>query len=384
MKVLDPCCGSGIFLVLAYRKLIEMELNERSDQKLRPTELREILAESIFGIERSPDACYVAELSLILTMLHYIPAPELHRNKQFQFPILHNKQIFEADFFDDSSEFWQRKESFDWIIGNPPWIEPESNDTEEQAVLSSINDRKNRQERPVAGNRVAEAFSWRITDLLNTEGCTGLVLHATSLFNHESRGYRQEFFKQNETLRITNFTNLAYILFGGRGEAPAATIIYRKALPGQEKEEITHYGPFVINQALSKAKEKDRRKETWILTINENEISTVATEEAEIGEALTWKLALWGTYRDKKALQRLRRLFPATLENHRKAKGWYLHEGIALREGQISDENSKYPLKPMPGLKGRKFFDAAAMTRSGNRFFIPEEALKLFQRVAAL
>ena len=54
---------------------------------------------------------HVAELSLILTMLHYIPAPELHRNKQFQFPVLHNKQIFEADFFDDSSEFWQRKET---------------------------------------------------------------------------------------------------------------------------------------------------------------------------------------------------------------------------------------------------------------------------------
>jgi methylase of polypeptide subunit release factors len=386
MKVLDPCCGSGVFLVLAYRKLIETELSKRSDQKLRPTELREILTESIFGVERSADACYVAELSLILTMLHYITPPELHRNKQFQFPVLHNKQIFEADFFDDSSEFWQKDEHFDWVIGNPPWIEPDKNDEDERTVLSWISTRENQQKRPVAGNRVAEAFSWRVTDLLNGNGCIGLVLNASSLFNHESKRYRQEFFKQHEVLKVTNFTNLRYVMFSSRegaGEAskapkaPAATIIYRKMVTGRQKASIIHYGPFAINQVFSKAWEQARRKEAWILTINENEISTIPPEEAEIGEVLTWKLVLWGTYRDKKALQRLQRLFPTTVESFRKAKGWYFHEGVALREHQISSEDSKYPIKPMPELRGRKFFDAATMTRSGYRFFIPKEAFKI-------
>ena len=376
MKVLDPCCGSGIFLVLAYRKLIEMELSKRLDQKLRPTELREILTESIFGIERSADACYVAELSLTLTMLHYITPPELHRNKQFQFPVLHNKQIFETDFFDDSSEFYQKDRDFDWIIGNPPWIEPENNDEDEQAVLSWINTKENKQNRPVAGNRVAEAFSWRVTDLLKNDGCTGLVLHATSLFNHESKRYRQRFFEQHEALRVTNFSNLAYILFGGRGEAPAATVIYRKTLSGQEKATIIHYGPFVLNQVLSKAWKEDRQKETWILTVNENEISTVTAEEAETGEARPWKLALWGTYRDRKALQRLQRLFPTNLEDFRKARGWYLHEGVALRERKKSSEKVKYSIKPMPELRGRKFFDAQTMIASEHKFSVPDNAFQ--------
>ena len=206
---------------------------------------------------------------------------------------------------------------------------------------------------------MAEAFSWRVTDCLNADGGVGLVLNATSLFNHESERYRQEFFTRHEVLRITNFTNLRYVMFYGRAKAPAATIIYCKVPPSQEKAAIVHYGPFAINQVLSKTWEEARRKEAWILTINENEISSIPHEEAETGEALTWKLALWGTYRDKKALQRLQRLFPTTLENLRKAKGWYLHEGVALRERQISSEDSKYPLKPMPALRGRKFFDAA-------------------------
>jgi hypothetical protein len=380
MKVLDPCCGSGIFLVLAYRKLIEIELNKRPDHKLRPTELREILTESIFGIERSAEACYVAELSLILTMLHYISSPELHRNKQFQFPVLQNKQIFEADFFDDSSAFWQEGRRFDWIIGNPPWIEPERNDEEEQPVLSWINDSENRQKRPVAGNRGAEAFSWRVVDLLNDDGCTGLVLPATSLFNHESKRYRQEFFKQHEVLRITNFTNLRYVMFYGRGKAPAATVIYRKVLSSQPKVSIIHYGPFVINQVLSKAWEEARRKEAWVLTINENEISTVTAEEAEAGEAVTWKLALWGSYRDKKTLQRLQRLFVTSLHDLEQTRNWHLHHGVELKESSVSGGIVGYDIEAVPALKGQKLFNAGAMIKSGRRFSIPSRA---FQRIPA-
>ena len=84
MKVLDPCCGSGIFLVLAYRRLIELELTKASDKKLDAKKLLEILSESIYGVERNQDACYVAEFSLILTMLNYIDANDLQMDREFR------------------------------------------------------------------------------------------------------------------------------------------------------------------------------------------------------------------------------------------------------------------------------------------------------------
>lgn len=379
MKVLDPCCGSGIFLVLAYRKLIELELSKRPNQKLLPTELRAILRESIFGVERNKEACLVAELSLVLTMLHYISPPELHRNKKFQFPVLHNQQIFEADFFDDSSDFWKRGERYDWVIGNPPWVEPESSDKEERNVILWINDAENHRTRPVAGNRVSEAFSWRVTDLLKDGGCIGLVLHATSLFNHESERYRREFFKQHEVLRITNFTNLRYVMFYGRGKAPPMTIIYRKPLPEWEKTVIIHYGPFAINQILSETWKRNKRKEAWVLTINESEISDVPANEAAMGEAVTWKLGLWGSNRDKRALHRLSRLFVTSLKETRETKGWHLHEGIALRNRlayEQQGEQDEDKIAPAPDLKGHQYFDAEEMIRSRHRFSIPAKAFQ--------
>lgn len=64
MKILDPACGSGVFLVLAYRRLIEKEM-ARLERPLQPEELRTLLLESIYGVERERDACYVTEFSLM-------------------------------------------------------------------------------------------------------------------------------------------------------------------------------------------------------------------------------------------------------------------------------------------------------------------------------
>src|SRR5712692_4267038 len=64
IKILDPACGSGVFLVLAYRRLIEAELAKSGKSKLSDEKLKALLS-NIYGVERELDACYVAEFSLI-------------------------------------------------------------------------------------------------------------------------------------------------------------------------------------------------------------------------------------------------------------------------------------------------------------------------------
>ena len=61
-----------------------------------------MLTQQIFGVDRDGDACGVAELSLILTLLDYITPPDLENNPDFQLPSLRNKNIFEADFLTQS------------------------------------------------------------------------------------------------------------------------------------------------------------------------------------------------------------------------------------------------------------------------------------------
>src|SRR5205823_518117 len=64
MRVLDPACGSGAFLVQCYRKLIEQHIRGNPGERPKPTELRRLLIDHIFGADTDEDACQIAELSL--------------------------------------------------------------------------------------------------------------------------------------------------------------------------------------------------------------------------------------------------------------------------------------------------------------------------------
>lgn len=377
MRILDPCCGSGIFLVLAYRRLIELELASSVSKKLKPSELRRILCDNLYGVERIKEACYVAEFSLILTLLNYIDPPDLHRNKQFKFPSLHNKQIFECDFFDDESYFWKQGKKFDWIIGNPPWIElkPQRDNGQDIEIKARSWIRNNIEKRPTTGNRVCESFSWRVTDLLAPNGYVALLIHANSLFNHESQKYRKAFFREHSVARVTNFAHLAYVLFGGRGNEPAATLIYSKAESETEKPEIVHYAPFIINQLANRPWGRGKKQVTWTITINENEISTISHEDAETGDLLVWKIALWGHLRDKKGVKRLSKLFTNSLENLAKQRNWAIYQGLAIKSRSLNEE-----IQAAPYLQGFSTLDVNQMLRAKTRFAIPEKFIKVIPK----
>jgi len=329
MKVLDPCCGSGVFLVLAFRRLVEQEMRRRKTSKLQPNELKKILTNSIFGVERNAEACLVTEFSLILTLLSYIDPPELHRHSSFKFPYLHANQIFEADFFSDESAFWNMDERFDWIVGNPPWVECDPNDKAEQPLISWIQENP---ETPVARFRSGEAFTWRVRERLAPNGAVGLVTQATTLTNDQSAGYRQAFFSQNIVQRVTNFSNLAYILFDS-AEEPAANLIYSAGSSEHPKPEIIHFGPMVVNQPAM-APFQRRGKAPWVLTVGESEIQSISSAEAIRGEGTTWKRALWGNPRDHRAIRRLHQIFPTTLKSIAEERGWALNLGLQLRNDE--------------------------------------------------
>src|SRR5437879_3118097 len=127
---------------------------------------------------------------------------------------------------------------------------------------------------------------------------------------------------------MTNFSNLRHVLFEGRVIAPAITILYKRTLPEKEKPLLNHYGPFTIDQI------PNANGVMWTITMNENEFQTVSAYEAERGDAITCKIALWGTHRDKRAIDRLRQLFPKILGQlcqENKNNRWHLHEGSQLR-----------------------------------------------------
>lgn len=131
-KVLDSACGAGIFLVLAYRRLVK-ERWLRDKERPKTAAIQDILYNQIRGFDVSESALRLAALAL------YITAIELNGTQRppqaLKFPRNVRGEVLYrfggGDQADRSTAFilgslgeevpTQFAKSFDIVIGNPPW-----------------------------------------------------------------------------------------------------------------------------------------------------------------------------------------------------------------------------------------------------------------------
>jgi hypothetical protein len=371
MKVLDPACGSGTFLVECYRRLIEKKIRSEH-RKLKLSELRDLLTQHIFGIDRDDDACRIAELSLILTLLDYVEPPDLE-NSNFKLPILRQSNIFKDDFFNDEGDWYSRLGSVDfgWIIGNPPWSEvtgDPTTDHEHYYVAKWTKDKKT--SHPTGGNQVAEAFLWKTGEHLSSTGVAGLVVPAMTWFKKESAAFRNRFFSKREVWCIANFANMASELFARRAESPASAVFFLRKSPSEEHS-ILSFAPFVAEQVANRPQRARSRSFIWNIVANGAEMQEVPNQSAIEGDAITWKVAMWGSNRDARLVNKLRRHFES-FQSFSARNSLKAHQGLELRDGTTQSDES---LEHHPDLAGKLRLNSSKLRGAERIFSFPENAL---------
>ena len=140
IKILDPACGSGSFLIRAYDELLKYRANElqKPVDKLDQWERLPILTNSIFGVDLDKQAMEITRLNLLLRSLaHREPLPFLGNNIKQGNSLVSGteaelEQYFGADWQSRHPFTWQdefsgvmAKGGFDVVIGNPPYIRQE-------------------------------------------------------------------------------------------------------------------------------------------------------------------------------------------------------------------------------------------------------------------
>jgi hypothetical protein len=378
MRVLDPACGSGVFLVQCYRKLIEARIRENRGLLPAPEELSGLLTNHLFGIDSDPDACQVAELSLVLTLLDYVKPPDLSET-DFQLPTLRNRNVFEGNSFDPNAAWAGQAYAtrYDWVVGNPPWkeLKADSIDDRDRPVFEWML--AHRKDCPTGGNQVAEVFAWRACELVADDGIVGLLLPAMTLFKYESAGFRAKFFKRSHLWSVANFSNLAEILFAGRSRVPAAAFFYSCPQFGTKQtapESIEFYSPMVANQVIHDPGGPGRRKQVWAIVVNASEIRDVPYREIAGGRVLPWKSAFWGFGGDERILRSVEQRFNTI--------GQFEDDGIlAISEGlQTRASSARERLEHHPELAGRPLLNVAGLDRRRYLFTIPTESIKPISR----
>jgi SAM-dependent methyltransferase len=212
--VLDPACGSGIFLTETYRRLAFRLTTESSRQ---PTfgQLAHLLTTSIFGIDKSEAAINVAAFGLYLALLEELDPPSAWRDAKL--PKLTDRNLVIADYFSNHALEGRR---FDVVVGNPPWQSQLTPDA--KAFVS-------RSELPVADLQAAHAFVWRASQMLSADGVLGLLLPAKGLLHNKSSRaikVRRQLFESLDVDTVIDLSALRRETFHA-AVAPAAVLIGR-------------------------------------------------------------------------------------------------------------------------------------------------------------
>jgi hypothetical protein len=380
MRVFDPACGSGAFLVQAFRRLIEKEYPP-SGRRPTPSDLRGLLESHFFGIDTDIDACGVTRLSLVLTLLDtlldYVYPPDLEMDgRPGRKPLLPDlrENIRQANFFRDGD--WQQVfagKKADWVVGNPPWKQLKGRQItkEDERVLAWMKTEKKR--RPVGNRQMSRAFAWRVAEYVSEDGEIALFLPAMTLFEEAAKTFRSQFFHEMAVHTIINFSNLRRVISGGRFTAPAAAFFYRPR-PQQDKmpredETVQAYSPLLANQEATRPVAGGERNESWSIVVNASEIREVATEVVANGQALPWKLLFWGSDLDAKLLRSLQRRL-VTVGEMQKKKLLVISQGLDLRR-----EDAPEDLEPVSLPENAKMIDMSVLEGMRWFFALPDRAM---------
>ncbi len=315
--VLDPSCGSAIFLVRMFHRLAEQHKLRSLGSPTWP-QLLEWL-DRLHGWDVSESAVRIGAFSLYIALLEQVHPPVVRALKAEGkiLPRLLGKTLVRRDFFDEQ----RHQTSFDVILGNPPWVSRQPEKTKTAA------DWCQRHELPMPGGELAWAFVWKAALHLKPEGRVCLLLPAMGiLLNHsnEVAEARSRWLNSITLLRVINFADVCFQLFDG-ADRPTVMALFRIGEHGGA-DKIDYWVP-KAHRLLSSTK---------ILIVPTNDRLAVSQHLAESDVGI-WKKRMWATNRDQKLIEWLSELPPlgsiATLYSRMrrgldKQKKWVIGQGF--------------------------------------------------------
>lgn len=396
-KVLDPSCGSGIFLVETARKLIEKEIAVTGSDVISDSRIWKLIKQNIFGIDIDSDAIDITVFSLYVTILDYKKPADIAK---FKFQKLKDDNLFggsDADFFNLEHDFNRIVKNLDFIIGNPPWGKVSSSRYLDYIKQRNEQEKKTSKDKRYIGikigsKEICQAFLLRTSDFKQgqTLKCC-LVVSSKVLYNSQetARNFRHYFLSNYRIKQVVELSLVNNKIRGGThifddARQPAAVLTFfpTKGLEDTSINEVEHItvkpNRFFLHYRTILIEKHDRKliQQSYFM-------------ERMAGFDWLWKVLVHGNVLDVHFIRRLRSRSFDSVKNYLKKENFLYKGGLKEVDGKNKHDttaiNSFKYLDPDKGFTQylmasqrtwRKYIESNTKIKDGKVGYLPE--LKYF------
>lgn len=213
-RVLDPACGSGIFLAILFQRMASHLGNPSWETSKK-------IATALHGLDVDTTAIRISAFSLSLALLNNREPKELQERLETEthiLPELFGKTLLAQDFFQ-----YPKTSEYDYIIGNPPWgsLSIDKGNTGEQWLAKQ-------KEYPESPNKERSwPFIWKSCQHLPREGVLALLLPSTGFYLNNTSKSLKRLLHNVRLERLVDLSDLRHVAFKGV-DAPPCILCARR------------------------------------------------------------------------------------------------------------------------------------------------------------
>lgn len=242
-SILDPSCGSGMFLITGYQRLLEIAKKSQREPEDNIEKIRfrtKLLYENIFGIEKELTAQRFTLFSLSLQIFNGIDSKEIKEfiakqlkdNKKInlfsEFPFYQN--IKRANTLNVLDKPFKNK-VFSYIVGNPPFFEiPNTEEFKDEVTFLNTHqveidkDTQKVAKNIIGKSQISQCFFLKIKDWSDSKTRFGFVSNSSNFYNDYSATFQEYFYTHYGIEKIYELSRVKKILFEKAKESVVAII----------------------------------------------------------------------------------------------------------------------------------------------------------------
>ena len=326
--ILDPACGSAVYLVEAYKRLVLHWRMRNNWQRPKTADLK-VLLKRVYGVDLERGAIKLAAFSLCLALCEALE-PEHIRKSVRLFPELEGETLHARCFFETKEE-GLITQPVGVIVGNPPFKSTLSTSGAGRAAAAFEQEYGSK----LPDDQLAYLFLVNAKTLLAEGGVISMIQPSGFLYNLNPEALRQHVFQRWDVREILDFVSVRGLFSKGKADTKIVVVVAFAGEPDPARK--------VLHAVFRRSGKADAEQSFEIDYYDMHWIP----RRANLADHRIWRSGLLGSQRVVDFFQRLSGM--RTLGEFAQVQGWEFGQGF-MRGRRMHEKSLEHiwgkPLAP--------------------------------------